>query len=99
MQALNRLAAGPSHWEGNLLYSESTGDTRREGMNVRQEPALEGSTCRLRSVDFVPLEQTDSPDNLKPLLEGVWPEIGDSGHETEGGGAKCLLPWEFTPPL
>ena len=61
-------------------------------MNVRQEPAHEGSTCRLRSADFVPLEQTDSPDNLKPLLEGVWPEIGESGHETEDGGAKCLLP-------
>jgi hypothetical protein len=55
--------------------------------------------CRLRSADFVPLERIDSPDNLKPLLEGVWPEIGESGHETEDGGAKCLLPWEFTPPL
>lgn len=26
----------------------------------------------------MPWNKLDSPDNLKPLLEGVWPEIGDS---------------------
>lgn len=46
---------------------------------------------------FVSLEQTDSPNNLKPLLQGVWPGIGESGHGTEDR-AKWLLPWELSPP-